>query len=84
MNRSNKQRWKKRESDWQDFIKSIGGISTLNFGWTRQSGKQWKFSLAGDARGRNQLRHLIREGVFMVFHIHCRFLFHYVLMFGII
>lgn len=48
---------------WNTFLDSIGGVQSLSFGWTRQSGQRWGLGMTGQSRKRRQLRMLIRGGV---------------------
>ena len=48
---------------WNTFLDSIGGVQSLSFGWTRQSGQRWGMGVIGHSRKRRQLRTLVRAGV---------------------
>lgn len=61
--RTNLSKWNRDKMSWKSFLKGIGGVHHLSFGWTRQSGNPWGYGVIGDSRKRHTLRGLIREGV---------------------
>ena len=53
-----------RDQQWQAFIQRIGGVESLSFHLTRQSGNRWKlFNVTQEDRNRDTLRQLIHAGV---------------------
>lgn len=53
-----------REARWKSFLERIGGVESLSFKLTRQSGNRWKiFNVTQEDRNRQELRGLIHEGV---------------------
>ncbi|CBK23459.2 uncharacterized protein [Blastocystis hominis] len=53
-----------RETRWKSFLARIGGVESLSFKLTRQSGNRWKiFNVTQEDRNRQELRGLIHEGV---------------------
>lgn len=53
-----------RDEEWDRFIRRIGGVDSLSFKLTRQSGNRWKvISLTQQDRDREDLRRLIHNGV---------------------
>ena len=53
-----------RDQQWQAFIQKIGGVESLSFHLTRQSGNRWKlFNVTQEDRNRDTLRQLIHAGV---------------------
>ena len=53
-----------REARWKSFLDRIGGVESLSFKLTRQSGNRWKiFNVTQEDRNRQELRGLIHEGV---------------------
>lgn len=55
-----------RNQRWDEFIKKIGGVEQLSFNLTRQSGNRWKMiNVTQKDRNRDELRHLIHQGVIM-------------------
>lgn len=53
-----------RNAEWERFIRRIGGVDSLSFNMTRQSGNRWKIiNITQQDRDREVLRKLIHRGV---------------------
>ena len=69
--RSKKSELEERDAEWSAFIKRIGGVESLSFHLTRQSGNRWKlFNVTQKDRDRDTLRHLIHAGVGVSLSLH--------------
>ena len=74
-----------RNAAWAVFIRHIGGVDSLSFNLTRQSGNRWKIiNITQGDRDRDELRKLIHCGVWMDVLIINRFLNISEVMFGFI
>ncbi len=66
-------------------MKKIGGVEHLSFNLTRQSGNRWKMiNVTQKDRNRDELRHLIHQGVSEFGRFYFRFLIICEVMYGII
>ena len=60
-----------RNTAWDHFLTKVGGVSSLSFNLTRQSGNRWKiFNVTQKDRNREELRHLIHQGVCFYIYIY--------------
>lgn len=74
-----------RDKQWGEFLQRIGGVESLSFHLTRQSGNRWKvFNVTQQDRNRDTLRQLIHAGVASCHSLQRRFLSSSVAMCGTI